>query len=61
MSILRYFNKAKPSEVFISIANEEKEKTAKSTDLTKTKTKLGTSKVRYKRQNFLDLETESRT
>ena len=34
MSILRYFNKAKPSEVFISVANEEKEKTAKNTDLT---------------------------
>ena len=24
MPILRYFNKAKPSEVFIAVANEEK-------------------------------------
>ena len=35
MSILRYFNKAKPSEVFISVSNEEKEKTVKSMDLTR--------------------------
>ena len=35
MSILRYFNKAKPSEVFIFVANEEKEKTVKSIDLTR--------------------------
>ena len=28
-------NKAKPSEVFISVANEEKEKTVKSMDLTR--------------------------
>ena len=35
MSISRYFNKAKPSEVFISVANEEKEKTVKSMDLTR--------------------------
>ena len=35
MSILRYFNKAKSSEVFISVANEEKEKTMKSMDLTR--------------------------
>ena len=31
--MLRYFNKAKPSEVFISVAIEEKEKTVKSIDL----------------------------
>ena len=35
MSILRYFNKAKPSEVFISVASEEKDKTVKSMDLTR--------------------------
>ena len=35
MSILRYFNKEKPSEVFMSVANEEKEKTVKSMDLTR--------------------------
>ena len=35
MSILRYFNNAKPSEVFISVANEEKEKTVNSMDLTR--------------------------
>ena len=35
MSILRYFNRAKPSQVFISVANEEKEKTVKSMDLTR--------------------------
>ena len=35
MSILRYFNKAKPPEVFIYVANEEKEKTVKSMDSTR--------------------------
>ena len=35
ISILRYFNKAKPSEVFISVASEEKEKNVKSMDLTR--------------------------
>ena len=35
MSILRYLNKAKPSEVFISVAIEEKEKTVKGRDLTR--------------------------
>ena len=35
MSILRYFNKAKSSEVFISVASEEKEKTVKSMDSTR--------------------------
>ena len=35
MSILKYFNKAKPFEVFISVANEEKEKAVKSMDLTR--------------------------
>ena len=35
MSISRYFNKAKSSEVFISVANEEKEKTVNNMDLTR--------------------------
>ena len=35
MSILRYFSKAKPSEVFISVTNEEKKKAVKSMDLTR--------------------------
>ena len=35
MSVLRYFNKVKVSEVFVFVTNEKKEKTVKSMDLTR--------------------------
>ena len=51
MSILRYFNKAKPSEVFISVASEEKEKTVKSMD--SARNELGNVKTPLKKAESL--------
>ena len=57
MSIVRYFSEAKPSKVFISVANEEKEKTVKSMD--STRNEVRNVKSQSEKENLLDLETES--